>query len=128
VLKFIDNIDIIIKNDQRGDIMSNNVVAVTIDNFESEVLNSDTLVLIDFWASWCGPCMMLAPVIDEIADEMLGKLKVCKIDVDESGKLAEKYGVLSIPTLVFVKDGEEVAKSIGVKPKSEILKLVEANV
>jgi len=107
--------------------MSNNAVAVNTDNFESEVLMSDTLVLIDFWASWCGPCMMLAPIIDEISDEMLGKLKVCKIDVDESGKLAEQYGVLSIPTLVLIKDGQEVAKSIGVKPKGELIKLIEEN-
>ena len=90
------------------------------DNFEKEVLHSDIPVLVDFWATWCGPCRMLAPTIAKIAEEQEGKIKVGKIDVDEEPELSVKYGIASIPTLMVFKNGEVVNKSIGVIPKAAI--------
>jgi len=95
-------------------------IIVTENNFESEVLKSNIPVLVDFWASWCGPCRMLAPVLAEIAEEQEGKVKVAKINVDEQPALAMQFGVASIPTLVMFKDGKATAKSVGVRPKSQI--------
>ena len=95
-------------------------IIVTKDNFESEVLKSDIPVLVDFWATWCGPCRMLAPIIEEIATEYAGKVKVGKVDVDEQGELAMKFGIASIPTLILFKDGKPVAQSLGYKPKAQI--------
>ncbi len=99
---------------------------ITLDNknFDQEVLQSRTPVLIDFWASWCGPCKMMAPVIDDIAESMGSSIKVGKINVDENQELAEKYEVMSIPTFVVIKEGKEVARTIGVQPKEEITKLL----
>ena len=90
------------------------------DNFKAEVLDAKGLVLVDFWATWCGPCKMLAPTVSEIADEYEGKVKVCKLDVDQAMDIAMSYGVASIPTLILFKDGEIVKKSIGVVSKAEI--------
>ena len=90
------------------------------DNFKAEVLDAKGLVLVDFWATWCGPCKMLAPTVSEIADEYEGKVKVCKLDVDQAMAIAMSYGVASIPTLILFKDGEIVKKSIGVVSKTEI--------
>ncbi len=90
------------------------------DNFEKEVLQSEIPVLVDFWATWCGPCRMLAPTIAKIAEEQEGKIKVGKIDVDEEPELSVKYGIASIPTLMVFKNGEVVNKSIGVIPKAAI--------
>lgn len=101
------------------------VVHVTSENFLSEVMESDRPVLIDFWASWCGPCKMLAPTIDALAAERTD-VKVCKVDVDEEMALAEKFQVMSIPTLVVVKDGKVVNQTVGVQPKEAICKLLEA--
>lgn len=101
------------------------VITITTENFESEVLNSDIPVLIDFWASWCGPCKMLSPVVDEVADECDGSFKVGKINVDENGELARKYRVMSIPTLLVIKNGEEAKRNVGVITKEEILDLVK---
>ena len=89
-------------------------------NFINEVLNSDKPVLIDFWASWCGPCRMLSPVVEEIAAEYEGKIKVGKINIDEQPQLAAKYNVASIPTLMLFKNGKPVNTSVGVKPKRVI--------
>lgn len=102
-----------------------NVVTVTKQNFENEVMNSDKPVLLDFWAGWCGPCKMLSPVIDEIADETVGKVKVAKINVDEQTELARQFKVMSIPTLVVIKDGQVVNKKVGVLPKENILDMVK---
>lgn len=96
---------------------------ITKENFENEVLKSDRPVLLDFWASWCGPCRMVSPIIDEIAEETTDK-KVCKINVDEQPELAQAFGVMSIPTLVVMKDGEVVGQSVGVKSKEAILQML----
>lgn len=99
------------------------VLHITKENFENEVLKSDRPVLLDFWASWCGPCRMVSPIIDEIAVETTDK-KVCKINVDEQPELAQAFGVMSIPTLVVMKDGEVVGQSVGVKSKEAILHML----
>ena len=99
------------------------VLHITKENFENEVLKSDRPVLLDFWASWCGPCRMVSPLIDEIAEETTDK-KVCKINVDEQPELAQAFGVMSIPTLVVMKDGEVVGQSVGVKSKEAILHML----
>lgn len=96
-------------------------VNVTDANFQAEVLNSDLPVLVDFWAAWCGPCRMMGPVIDEIAGEYEGKLKVCKMNVDENPNTPTKYGIMSIPTLILFKDGAPVKKLIGFRPKKDII-------
>ncbi len=99
---------------------------ITKNNFQSEVLDSTTPVLVDFWASWCGPCRMLTPVVDQIAQENAGALKVAKVNVDDEPQLAAQFGVMSIPTLVLFRDGRPVSKSVGVKPKQAILGMLEA--
>lgn len=100
------------------------ILKINDDNFEKEVLESEKTVLIDFFADWCGPCKMLSPIIEQFAKEN-EKVKVVKINVDELPDLAVKYGVMSIPTLVVIKNGEEVNRSVGLIDKSEILELVK---
>ncbi len=96
---------------------------ITKENFEAEVMNSDRPVLIDFWAPWCGPCRMLSPTISEIAEEYGDKVKVCKVNVDEQGELASTFGVMSIPTLVVIKEGKVVNSVTGVRPKDKIVNM-----
>ena len=96
---------------------------VTNENFEAEVLKSEKPVLVDFWAAWCGPCQMLLPGIEELAGEV-GDAKICKVNVDEECELAEKYSVMTIPTLIVFRDGKPAEKSIGVISKEQILKLI----
>lgn len=95
-------------------------IQLTDQNFEQEVLHADMPVLVDFWASWCGPCQMLAPVIAEIAEEYAGKVKVGKVNVDEQPNLANRYGIASIPTVMLFKNGEVVSTSLGYRPKNEL--------
>ena len=95
-------------------------IILTKDNFDSEVLKSDIPVLVDFWATWCGPCQMMAPVVAEIARDWEGKIKVGKIDVDAQPELAMKYGIMSIPTLILFKDGKPVKQTMGFQPKEAI--------
>ena len=98
-------------------------ININIHNFEQEVLNSDKKVLLDFWAPWCGPCRMVVPLVEEIAEER-PDIKVCKINVDEEQELTMRYSVYSIPTLMVLEKGEIVNKSIGAKPKDEILDML----
>ena len=95
-------------------------IKLTDQNFEQEVLRADMPVLVDFWASWCGPCRMLAPVIAEIAEEYAGKVKVGKVNVDEQPNLANRYGIASIPTVMLFKNGEVVNTSLGYRPKNDL--------
>ncbi|MBR6694999.1 MAG: thioredoxin [Oscillospiraceae bacterium] len=100
-------------------------ITLTKDNFEKEVKESDKAVLIDFWATWCGPCKMIAPIIEEIAEEFSDEVKVCKVNIDDEPSLATKFGITSIPTLLVIKNGEVVKTSVGYIPKEKIIELFE---
>ena len=100
------------------------VITITSENFEEEVLKSEVPVLLDFWASWCGPCQMLSPIVDAVAEEVKDKIKVGKVNVDEEIELSSKFKVMSIPTLIFFKNGENVATLVGVRSKQEILSMI----
>ncbi|MGN1415005.1 MAG: thioredoxin [Anaerovoracaceae bacterium] len=100
------------------------ITNITKDNFEAEVLQSEKPVLVDFWASWCGPCKMIAPEVEQVAMER-DDIKVCKVNVDEEGELSIRYGVMSIPTLLLFQNGEVVTTAIGYRKKDEILDLLK---
>ena len=100
-------------------------IRITKDNFEAEVLDSKIPVLVDFWATWCGPCMMLAPTVEEIAKEYEGTVKVGKINVDEEPELAATFGIMSIPTVMVFKNGEVTSTAVGVRPKDALLDMLK---
>ena len=100
-------------------------IKITNENFEAEVLKSEIPVLVDFWAAWCGPCRMLAPAVAQIAAECEGKIKVGKVNVDEQPELAQRFGIMSIPTVLVFKDGKKVNQSIGLVPKDKLLELFD---
>lgn len=100
------------------------VITITSKNFEEEVSKSDVPVLLDFWASWCGPCKMVSPIVDDVAKEVEGRAKVGKINVDEEQELASAFNIMSIPTLVVIQNGKLVKQSVGVRSKEEILEML----
>ena len=100
--------------------MAENVIEVSDSSFQSEVLEAQVPVLVDFWAAWCGPCRALAPTVETVANEQTGKVKVCKVDVDSNPNIAGQFSIRSIPTLLFFKAGENVGQLIGNVPKSSI--------
>jgi thioredoxin 1 len=101
---------------------------LTDSNFKKEVLESDIPVLVDFWATWCGPCKMIAPVVEELAKEYAGKVKIGKLDVEESPKAASQYGVMSIPTLIFFKSGKVMDQVVGALNRPDLKKKIEENI
>lgn len=96
-------------------------------NFKKEVLEAKSLVVVDFWAGWCGPCKMLAPIIEELANEYAHKVKIAKVDVDDNSNIASRYGIMSIPTLMFFKNGKAVAQTVGAISKAELKRKIEDN-
>jgi len=105
---------------------SANVKTFTAANWENDVLKASQVVLVDFWAEWCGPCRMIGPVVEELADEYAGKMVVGKLNVDEQGEVASKYGVMSIPTLLLFKNGEIADKVVGFRSKQDLAKMIDA--
>ncbi len=107
--------------------MSEHIVYVTDATFKSEVLESPTPVIVDYWAEWCGPCKMIAPILDEVAGDYKGKLKIAKVNVDENQQVTQKYGIRSIPTLMIFKDGNVQAQKVGAMSKSQLAAFIETN-
>jgi thioredoxin 1 len=107
--------------------LSDNIVHVTDSTFEDEVLNTDGAVLVDYWADWCGPCKMIAPILDELAEEYAGKLKIAKLNIDENPGTPPKFGIRGIPTLMLFKDGNVEATKVGAVSKSQLSAFVDSN-
>ncbi|MCK9530743.1 MAG: thioredoxin TrxA [Gammaproteobacteria bacterium] len=107
--------------------MSDKIVYVTDDSFEDEILKADGPVLVDYWADWCGPCKMIAPILDEIADEYTGRLKVAKLNIDENPNTPPKYGIRGIPTLMLFKGGNVEATKVGAVSKSQLTAFIDSN-
>lgn len=101
------------------------LVNLNSENFTKEVLEEEKPVLIDFWADWCSPCKMMAPVVDNIAESMSNTVKVCKVNIDENEELAEEYGIMSIPTFIVIKNGKETGRTVGVQSKEELLRILQ---
>ncbi len=108
--------------------MSENITHVTDATFSEDVLKSETPVLVDFWAEWCGPCKMIAPVLEEVAVSHAGKIKIAKVDVDDNREVAAKYGIRGIPTLLLFKNGELAAQKVGALSKAQLTAFVDSNV
>jgi thioredoxin 1 len=108
--------------------MSDNIVSVTDDTFEAEVLNSDLPVVVDYWAPWCGPCKMIAPILEEIAQEYDGKLKICKLNIDENEATPPKFNIRGIPTLMIFKGGAVEATKVGALSKSQLTAFIDSTV
>jgi thioredoxin 1 len=108
--------------------MSDNIQHVTDESFGADVLGSDRPVLVDYWAEWCGPCKMVAPILEEIADEYAGKIKVCKLDIDTNQNTPPKYGIRGIPTLMLFRNGEVEATKVGVLSKSQLAAFLDSNI
>jgi|TARA_R110002074_G_scaffold145034_1_gene293209 thioredoxin 1 len=108
--------------------VSENLVHTSDDSFEQDVLNAEQPVLVDFWAEWCGPCKMIAPILDEIADEYAGKLKVVKLDIDSNPDMPRRFGVRGIPTLIIYKAGEVEATKVGAVSKSQLSAFIDSNI
>ncbi len=107
--------------------MNDKIVHTSDEDFEADVLNSEKVVLIDFWAEWCGPCKMIAPLLDEAADEYADKLKIAKLNIDENPNTPAKYQIRSIPTLMLFKDGSVLAQKLGAMPKKDLTDFLETN-
>ena len=107
--------------------MSNDIVYVTDDSFEQEVLQSDIPVLVDYWAEWCGPCKMIAPILDEIVGDYAGKLKIAKLNIDENSATPPKFGIRGIPTLMIFKDGDVEATKVGALSKSQLTAFIDSS-
>jgi thioredoxin len=108
--------------------VSDKIVHTTDGNFEADVTNNEKAVLIDFWAEWCGPCKMIAPLLDEVADEYADKLAIVKLNVDENPNTAQKFGIRSIPTLILFKDGAPQAQKLGAMSKSQLTEFIDTNI
>jgi len=108
--------------------MSDAIVHVSDASFEQDVLSSDLPVLVDFWAEWCGPCKMIAPVLDELAGEYAGKLKICKVDVDANPEVPGKFGIRGIPTLILFKDGNAEATKVGALSKTQLVEFIDSSI
>ncbi|MEE4109830.1 MAG: thioredoxin TrxA [Halieaceae bacterium] len=108
--------------------MSDAIVHVSDASFEQDVLSSEVPVLVDFWAEWCGPCKMIAPVLDELANEYAGKLKICKVDVDANPEVPGKFGIRGIPTLILFKDGNAEATKVGALSKTQLVEFIDTGI